>query len=331
MRAESYRSAMLPIVAVSLLLVCTRGYATPRSAVESQNAPAKQSATAPSPLAEAEALLQQGSLEEAKNKTEEQIKLHPSSAEGYKLLGIICSEGKDFTDALEAFQRAETLDPQSAGIHNDLGNVYLAQEKPDLAEKEFRKTLLLEPANRDGNFNLGLLLMAKKLPAEAIAHFLRVKPQDTATRFNLARAYLQAGKTTDGLKVASDLSGANQDDVHVHLALGGLLAAEKQWKAAQLEFEKANALQPETFEILFNLGQTYVQTGENDKAELTLNRALKLRPDSAEALYVLAELCFAEKRAVDAMDLLVRAHKLAPGNADIVSLLARASMSQNYF
>ena len=101
---------------------------------------------------------------------------------------------------MEAFQHALTLDPNSAGLHNNLGNVYVAQEKFDLAEKEFRKVLSLDPANREANYNLGLVLMAREMPAEAIPHFQRVQPQDIATRFNLVRAYLQAGRTAEGLK-----------------------------------------------------------------------------------------------------------------------------------
>lgn len=285
----------------------------------------------PSPFAEAQALLQKGALEEAKSKTLEQIKLNPTSSAGYMLLGIIYSEEKDYANALGAFQQALTLDPKSAGIHNNLGNVYLAQGKRDLAEKEFRKALLAYPANREGNYNLGLVLMANGKPTEAIPHFLQVKPQDTATRVNLTKAYLEAGKSTEGLRVAKEISAANKDDVQLHLTLGVMLATEKQWSAAQLELEKANALQPESFEILYNLGQAYLRGAQTAKAELILNRALKLKPDSPETLYVLAEVYQEQKRAVDALDLLVRAHKLAPENADIIFLLARVSMTQNYF
>ena len=68
-------------------------------------------------------------------------------------------------------------------------------------------------------------------------------------------------------------------------------------RPARLELEKANALQPETFEILFNLGQTYLRSGGNyAKAELILNRALKLKPDSAETLYLLAQVYSEQNR-----------------------------------
>jgi tetratricopeptide (TPR) repeat protein len=285
----------------------------------------------PSPFLEAETLLRQGSVEEAKQKIEEQLKLNPSSVEGYNLLGIVYSSEKDYDNALGALQHALTLDPDSTRTHNNLGNVYVAQEKFDLAEKEFGKVLRLEPANREANYNLGLVLMARRSPAEAILHLQRVRPADIATRFNLIRAYLQAGRTAEGLRAARELSLQNKDNVQLHFTLGVLLAAERQYPAGQLELEKASALQPETFEILFNLGQVYLQSGEYKKAEVVLNRALKLKPDSPETLYLMARVYSEQTRVVDALDLLVRAHKLAPENTDVIFLLARVSMSQNYF
>jgi tetratricopeptide (TPR) repeat protein len=191
--------------------------------------------------------------------------------------------------------------------------------------------LRLEPGNRDGNYNLGLVLMARGSPLTAISRFERVRPLDIATRSNLIRAYLRAGRTAEGLKLASDLSAQNKDDVQLHFTLGVLLASEKQYRAAQLELEQANALEPETLEILYNLGQAYLRTAEYAKAELALNRALKLKSDSPETLYLLAQVCQEQNRSVDALDLLVGAHKLAPQNTDIIFLLARVSMTQNYF
>ncbi len=294
-------------------------------------AASQTAAKAVSPFAEAETLLERGALEEAKSRTQELIKQHPGDAAGYKLLGIIYSEEKDYAKAHQAFEQALTLDPKSAGLHNNIGNVYLAEGKANLAEKEFRKALAADPTNRDGNYNLGLVLMASGKPGEAIPQLLKVKPQDTATRLNLAKAYLEAGKRAEGLKLANEISAAGKDNVPLHLALGVMLATEKQWSAAEAELEKANALQPETFEILYNLGQAYLRGGQTAKAELILNRALKLKGESPETLYVLAQVYQEQKRAVDALDLLVRAHKLAPENSDIIFLLARVSMSQNYF
>ena len=280
---------------------------------------------------EAEALLRQGSVEEAKQKIEEQLKLNPSSVEGYNLLGIVYSSEKDYDNALQTFQHALTLDSNSTRTQNNLGNVYIAQEKFDLAEKEFGKVLRLDPTNREANYNLGLVLLARHSPAEAILHLQRVRPADPATRFNLIRACLQAGRTAEGLKMARELSAQNKGDVQLHFTLGLLLAAERQYPAGQLELEKASALQPDNLEILFNLGQTCLRSGNYPRAEVVLNRGLKLKPDSPATLALLAQVYSGQNRPVDALDLLARAHKLAPEDTDIILLLARLSMSQNYF
>ena len=212
-----------------------------------------------------------------------------------------------------------------------MGNVYVAEKKFDLAEKEFRTVLRADPANRDANYDLGVLLMAKGASAEAIPHFQRVRPPTLATQFNLVQAYLQTKATVQALQLASELSAQNKDDIQLHFSLGSMLASEKQYKAAELELEKADALRPGTFEILYNLGQAYYRGGEKEKAELAMDRALKLKPDSPEALYLQAQIYESESRPLDALDLLVRAHKVAPQNTDIIFLMAKVSISQNYF
>jgi tetratricopeptide (TPR) repeat protein len=288
-------------------------------------------AKAPSPFREAESLLLQGQIVAAREKILEQLELHPSSVEGFNLLGISYSDEKNYSGASEAFEHALKLDPNSTRTLNNLGSLDATQGKPELAEKEFRKVLRLEPTNRDGNYNLGLLLLAKGAPAEAIPHFQRVRPVTTGVRFALTRACLEAGKISEGLKIAQEISTQASNDANLHSALGVLLASEKQYEAAEKELEKASSLQPESFEILYNLGQTYVRDAKYANAEMELNRALKLKPESAETLYLLGQADSEQKRPVDAMDLLVRAHKLAPENTDVIFLLARLSMTQNYF
>jgi tetratricopeptide (TPR) repeat protein len=293
--------------------------------------PPSQSPAVTSLLEQAEQLIHQGNLDQAKSLIEQQLKLNPGSVDAYNLLGIIYTGEKNYSAALNAFQQALRLAPSSAKTHNNLGNLYVAEQKPQLAEKEFAKVLTSTPGNRDANYNLGLLLLSQNRPLPAISHFQRVRPQTVETQVNLVRAYLEAGKIAEGLKVARDLSTAHKQDVQLHFTLGLLLATAREYKSAQLELEQADALQPDTFEILHNLGQSYLRGHEYPKAEIVLNRALKLKPESAETLYLLAQVASEQSRPLDALELLVRAHKLAPQNTDVIFLMARVSMTQNYF
>src|SRR5271165_7140540 len=99
-----------------------------------QHSSRQQPAKKPENYQQIEALVQQGHLDEAKAKVQEELQRNPSSVDGYNLLGIIEIDEQDYADALEAFQHALKLDPNSAKTHNSLGNLYVALKKIDLAE-----------------------------------------------------------------------------------------------------------------------------------------------------------------------------------------------------
>ena len=275
-------------------------------------------------------LVQQGRLTEARAMTLEELRLHPS-IEGFNLLGIIASKEHDSSKAINAFQQALQLAPDSAQTHNNLGNVYASERNFDLAEKEFRTALRFDPKNQDADYNLGILLMTKGSPAKAIGYFERIHPTNLETQLSLVRAYLQAKRTADALRLANTLSSEGTDALQLHLPLGVLLASANQYKAAQLELEKADALTPGNFEILFNLGQAAYRSSDDENAELALSRAIQLRPESPETLYLLAEVYTKEQKPLDALDLLVRANRLTPANPDILYTMAQISISQKYY
>src|ERR1700681_3419353 len=103
--------ALHRLLAMTVIFILVgRSAAQPSTPVRSSPRPASQ---APSPFLEAETLLRQGSVKEAKEKIAEQLKLNPSSVEGYNLLGIVYSSEKDYDNALQAFQQALTFDPNS--------------------------------------------------------------------------------------------------------------------------------------------------------------------------------------------------------------------------
>ena len=119
-----------------------------------------------------------------------------------------------------------------------------------------------------------------------------------------------------------------------HLSDALQLATKNNYKEARLLLEKANAEEPGTFAILFNLGQVYLHLGEYPKAETALTEAGKLSPqpeDTAATLYLLAQAQAKESRPLDALDSLVRARKLTPKNVDVLYLMAEISMSRKYF
>ena len=237
---------------------------------------------------ETKELLERGLLEEAAAAAKRGLNRAPGSVEGLNLLGVVYHRQGKYDQAIRVFEGALSINPRSVNIFNNLATGYAAQNKADLAEKMFRKSLLLAPENPTANYNLGVLLLERNQPKESILHLRRIRHPDVSARLGLVRAYLSAGTSSSGVAAAESLSKDFPKDAKLHFSLGAPLASHRQYQIAIREFELANALQPQTFEILHDLGQAYLLNGQPAKAQGALDQAIHLQGDSADALYLLA-------------------------------------------
>ena len=333
MRSAEKRSPLRAMCLLSFLFlppILSASGSEPQSSARRPAPPASASAVQER-FAEAQRLLHQGDADAALASAQAGLKLSPNSVEGLNLLGVINGQRRDFAGAVAAFEAALRVEPHSAVTHTNLGNIYFEEQRTDLAAKEFRATLSDHPNDREANYNLGSLLLAKKQPKLAIIYFSRVKPQDAQVLFNLSQAYFASGQKAKGLEIAKSLSELAKDNVRAHFTLGVLMASQEQYADAIHEFQAADALEPGTFEILHDLGQAYLKSGDNGRALEILDRALKLQPDSAGTIYLMAQAYSNQEKDLNALDLLVKAHKLAPQNTDVIFLMARLSMKQAFY
>jgi tetratricopeptide (TPR) repeat protein len=286
---------------------------------------------AASDFEQASNLFRQGSLDEALTAVQRSLARSPHSVDALNLLGLIYHQQQRYGESVATFRKALEFNPRSVETLNNLATGYATQQNLDLAEQTFRQTLRLEPRNRTANYNLGLILLATHKPKQAIKALEFVQPPDSGTLLNLTKAFLRAGNTSQGLQTAQTLSMRNPKDVKVHFSLGVVLASERKYAPAIHEFELADALKPQTFEILHDLGQTHLRNNEPAKAQPILEQALQLQPNSADTLYLLALSMSDQRRDVEALELLVQARKLATENTDILLLMARLSMKQSFY
>jgi tetratricopeptide (TPR) repeat protein len=280
---------------------------------------------------EAGQYLRQGDTEKAIAAVREGLKIAPKNVAGWNLLGLAYNQQQDFTQAVAALERALEIDPHSARTHVNLGNSYFALGKLDLSENEFRTALRDNPRDRDANYNLGMVLLARGDAEHAIPVLKQIRPPDLSTQLALVQACFKAHRREEGLALGRAVSEQAKNDVPPHFSLGVLLAREKEYDAAIHELELADSLSPRTPEILHNLGQAYYRKKDYDKAEEALERALSVSPNAPDTLYVLAEVYAAKQKDLQALELLMRARRLAPENTEIIFLIGRLSMLQAYY
>jgi cytochrome c-type biogenesis protein CcmH/NrfG len=145
------------------------------------------------------------------------------------LLGRAYYEAAVFSDAEESFLEALRLDPNSPGVHLELGKVYISQRRTDDAIRELKMVLKTNPDDPDASYFLGgLLVQVEARYKEAIPYLERarkLKPDSWAACFYLGKAKLRLGQPAEAVVLLQRAVELNPDEASAYYQLGRALQA----------------------------------------------------------------------------------------------------------
>ena len=104
--------------------------------------------------------------------------------------------GGPIADAIAAYEKAVSLNPQAAGAHVNLGTICFHQRRWAQAEEHYRKAVEADPEYALAQFNLGNLYDERGDRLRALAHYhaaLRLNPQYADAYYNLALLHQASG------------------------------------------------------------------------------------------------------------------------------------------
>ena len=76
---------------------------------------------------------------------------------------------RDFTAAIQHYRAASALQPNSAGVHMNLGSALDDAGKQDEAIAEYKEAIRLAPKNASAHYNLAILYIKQKDNSSAVA------------------------------------------------------------------------------------------------------------------------------------------------------------------
>ena len=192
-------------------------------------------------------------------------------------------------EAIEYFQKALALEPESAAFHGGLGTAFYQLKRTDEAIVQYQKALAIDPhfaEAAEAQNNLGYALLRKGQANEAIIHFqkaLEMQPDFAEARNTLGDCFLQIGRVNEAivqfqkvLEIKPDFSEAYNNLGYSFLQLG-------RPNEAVTNFQKALELNPDFAKAWNNLGYALFQMGRVNEAIPHFQRALVIKPDFAEA------------------------------------------------
>jgi Flp pilus assembly protein TadD len=141
----------------------------------------------------------------------------------------------NWSEALECFRQAVTIDPEFADAHNEFGAAYASLNRLPEAAEQFQKAIDLVPEHRLALPNLSIVLakMKKFHDAGAVARrALRVAPADSRVHYILAVSLMV--EHGDQAEVLDNLQRASAEVPKAHLLAADMLAKSgRQQEAAQ--------------------------------------------------------------------------------------------------
>lgn len=247
-------------------------------------------------------------------------------------LAYLLEENQELDASAEQFLLLLHFNPDSADLHNDYGNVLLAQRRLDEAIGEYNQALRLEPEMANAHHNIGICLALKKNLDGAISQFqqaLELDPNTTNTHAFLGAALAQKGDQKAAMDQFQKAIEQNPADFNAHISLAYALDQAKDTSDAINELKLALQLQPDSPSAENNLAWIYATADDHKlrnptQALVLARRAVESSPQANPAfLDTLAEALLMNGHAAEAFATETEAVRLDPENSELQSRLAR--------
>lgn len=222
---------------------------------------------------------------QALRRLEEARKEAPTVPRIYLLLGELQLKANRPHEAEEAFEELVKLDPEGFQGRYGLGVARARQGKAEAAIEALEKARTLEPRNTKAYFELAEVEAARgnRVRAEDWLRRALEIHEDPFLAARLAQLLVEEGKGGEAIRRLSELAKAHVHDAGFAYELGQVLLGQGQLDRAVTELRRASSLAPEDPDIQLALANALAGTGQTDEAVASYQRALALSPCFAPA------------------------------------------------
>lgn len=235
--------------------------------------------------------IQEGKFSEAESITREYLDKNAQAAPAYEILGVAQAKLGDLEGALLSLQKAVELSPTTSSAITKLGDVYLAKADKGKALTTFSKAVNVNPNDYRAHQRLGILYDQAGNHDLAINHYekgLSQTPSEyVGTKVDLARLYNKNRSFNKTIDLLGSLITPESNNVPGLIILGTAYLTLDQNEKAENLLKKAATLNPVQGSVA--LGVFYRHQGDYDKSLSVLQAAQVKEPMSASILFQLGE------------------------------------------
>ncbi len=260
------------------------------------------------------------------------LQLDPTRSETYLAMGIIYAEGQQWGDAEKNLDKAVELDPKSVEALIKLGNFYQTRGRFPEAEQRYRQAIQTAPHDPNARMSLGGLFLAENKPQQ-VEDFLRETKKDfpgnSVGYCLLGNYYIASNQMDKALAEFGALYQEHPKDLIVKKNYAQLLIMHDRLDEARKLDEEILKAQPADVDAAIYKAEIEMRGGKASNALDTLQGVLKNDPDNAVAHYQLG-MTFDQMGNGDRAEAEWRtAVRLRPEIIEAHGALARAAIQKN--
>lgn len=274
----------------------------------------------------ATAYLQLNDGERAQAAIEEAISVAPEFAPALLLKARLLGAARNFEQAASLCDRVLAKEPKNAEALTIKGSLALfTSVDRSTALALFRKALDADPRYLPAHMNILAVYMEQRDTAKLetqIEALRKVLPNHPQTKFFEAQLHYMRDRPAQAREVAQLLLRIVPDNVRILQLAGAIELQDNKLLRAEQHLGKAVQLAPDLILARRLLAQTYLNSGQADKALNVLAPLLTAAAPMAESLALAAEAHLLNGDVRQAEQLYARAAKINPNNPQIRTALA---------
>ncbi len=206
---------------------------------------------------------------------------------GGRLLQSSGGNEGNLAKAIQAFENATYIQPDSSSGHYNLGLAHLVNGDPDTAIGSFESSISTGGGDASAYVYLGRALLSTGSNAsralEVLEEASQLFPDDASVRAELLNAYGATGQADRAITAYEAAVARDPDDAVLRYNYGSTLLVAERFDEAIVQLERAVSLDAENANAFYNLGAAY-----QNKATAVNTRLIDTE-DNAEALRLRGE------------------------------------------
>lgn len=211
------------------------------------------------------------------------LKAYPTSAKLHYLQGLALVDGGHRDQAISAIQEAERLEPGVVKPHLLLGHLYYEAGRPENAEVEWKKALMIDPVSIPALEDLSAVLLARHDYKDTVS-LLEHAPRTETLTINLAKAMKESNDMEGVSRVLSVGVRQFPDSMPLTDSMTLFLVQQHRYDDAIAFMRKGMERHPSDINVEERLYQLLVLTGHAAEARPMGPKLLALRPHDATLL-----------------------------------------------